>query len=144
MTTITGTLNTELRETLTALGDVLVPAAEGMPSAREADVGGKWLDRVLAARPDLGPELLRILEQAEGRDPAEEVRRLQEEDESGFGTLALVVTGGYYLNPKVRRLVGYPGQKPNPPYPDEADFYLRDGLLEPVIERGPIYRPTTG
>lgn len=132
------------RETLAGLADVLVPAAEGMPAASEAGVAGRWLDRVLRARPDLGPELVRVLAEAEGRAPVAEIRRLQEEDEAGFGVLALVVTGGYYLNPKVRKLIGYPGQKPNPPYPDEADYYLSDGLLDPVLARGPIYRPTPG
>jgi hypothetical protein len=43
------------------------------------------------------------------------------------------------MNPKVRKRLRYPGQKASPPYPDEADYYLRDGLLDPVIERGPIY-----
>ena len=43
---------------------------------------------------------------------------------------------------EVRKAVGYPGQKANPPYPDEAEYDLRDGLLEPVIARGPLYRPT--
>lgn len=142
--TTTDTIDTDLRETLGLLADVLIPSAEGMPSAREADVAGKWLDRVLGVRPDLRLELSRVLEQAKGRDSADEIHRLQEEDDTGFATLALVVTGGYYLNPRVRRLIGYPGQKPNAPYPDEADFYLGDGLLDPVIERGPIYRPTSG
>lgn len=142
--TKTGKIDQELRDTLAALGDVLVPAAEGMPSASEAKVSGKWLDRVVSARPDLEHDLVRVLREAQGKDPAAEIRRLQQSDESGFGTLALVITGGYYLNPKVRRLIRYPGQKPNPPYPDEADFYLEGGLLDPVIERGSIYRPTPG
>lgn len=130
------------RTTMAALADVLIPSAEGMPAASEVNVQGKWLDRVLAARPDIVPALLQVLAEAEGKDPAAEVRRLQEADAGGFAVLALAATGGYYMNPKVRKLIGYPGQKPNPPYPDESDFYLRDGLLDPVIKRGPIFRPT--
>ncbi len=130
------------RTTMAALADVLIPRAEGMPAASEVDVQGKWLDRVLAARPDIAPALIQVLADAQGKDPAAEVRRLQADDAVGFAALALTATGGYYMNPKVRKLIGYPGQKPNPPYPDEADFYLRDGLLDPVIKRGPIFRPT--
>ena len=135
-------LDARRRETLAALADVLIPAAEGMPSASAADVAGKWLDRVVAARPDILPDLVRVLDEAAGKDATAEVRRLQEDPASGFGALALAATGGYYMNPKIRRLIGYPGQKRNAPYPDEADYYLRDGLLDPVRERGPIYRPT--
>jgi len=130
------------RVTLAQLADVLVPEAEGMPAASRVDVQGKWLDRVLGVRPDLAPDLVRVLGEARGCDPIAEVARLQQEDRSGFDTLVLCVIGAYYLNPRVRKLIGYPGQKPNPPYPDEADYYLRDGLLDPVLVRRPMYRPT--
>ncbi len=134
--------DTESRATLAALADVLVPEAEGMPAASQVDVQGKWVDRVLRVRPDLAAELARVLGAARGRDPVAEVARLQQEDAEGFSVLALAVTGAYYLHPRVRKLIGYPGQKKNPPYPDEADYYLRDGLVDPVVARGPIYRPT--
>jgi hypothetical protein len=29
--------------------------------------------------------------------------------------------------------------KKSPPYPDESDQYLEDGILDPVIQRGPLY-----
>lgn len=134
--------DTESRATLAALADVLVPEAEGMPAASQVDVQGRWVDRVLRVRPDLAGELARVLGAARGHEPVAEVARLQQEDPEGFAVLALAVTGAYYLHPRVRKLIGYPGQKKNPPYPDEADYYLRDGLVEPVTSRGPIYRPT--
>lgn len=142
MTTTATALDGRQRETLADLADVLVPEAEGMPAASQADVHRKWVDRVLAVRRDLYPELARVLDAAQERDPEEEIERLNRDDPDGLATLGLVVTGAYYLNPRIRRLIGYPGQKPNPPYPDEADYYLRDGLLDPVIARGAIYRPT--
>jgi hypothetical protein len=134
--------DTESRATLAALADVLVPEAEGMPAASQVDVHGKWVDRVLRVRPDLVDVLSRVLGEARGRDPVTEVARLQQDDPDGFAVLALAVTGAYYLNPRIRKRIGYPGQKSNPPYPDEADYYLRDGLVGPVTARGPIYRPT--
>lgn len=135
-------LTPALRSTLAALADVLVPAYDGLPAASETDALGKWLDRVLQARPDLEPELVRVLAGAEGREPEAELRRLESEDRAGFETLALAVASSYYLSPRVRRAIGYPGQKASPPFPDESDYYLRDGLLDPVLERGSIYRPT--
>ena len=44
------------------------------------------------------------------------------------------------MNLKVRKRIRYPGQGKRPPFPDEAEYDLRDGLLDPVIERGPIYK----
>jgi hypothetical protein len=38
---------------LDRLADQLIPAEDGMPSATEAGATGRWLDAVLAARPDL-------------------------------------------------------------------------------------------
>lgn len=136
------TLDDEQRATLAALADELVPAALGMPAASEVDVQGEWVDRVLRARPDLGPNLLRTLDGARGQDPADVVHRLNEEDADGMATLGTVVTGAYYLHPRVRELLGYRGQPHAPASPGESDHYLRDGILDPVRARGPVYRPT--
>jgi len=125
------------RAVFAALGDVLIPAADGMPSASEADPAGRWLDRALAARPDLAPRLASVFAAAAGREPAAEVDRLRSSDPDGFAALATAVAGAYYMNIKVRKRIGYPGQAKNPPYPDEADYYLGDGaLLAPVLQRG--------
>jgi hypothetical protein len=133
-------LSADQRETLAGLADQLVPASEGMPAASEVKVPEKWVDRVLAARPDLAPALVAVLDQAAGKDPAAEVKRLGTEEPDAFGILAVSVTAAYYMHPRVRKLYGYPGQKENPALPDESDYYLRDGILDPVIARGPIYR----
>jgi FAD binding domain len=126
------------RAVLAALADVLVPGDNGMPSASEANAHGKWLDRALVARPDLEPVLVRILAGARGRDPEQEVRRLDAEEPEAFAALMTLVAGAYTMNLKVRKRLGYPGQKHNPPFPDEAEYYLDGGLLEPVLDRGPF------
>ena len=135
-------LDAKQRETLGGLADALIPGGEGMLSATEADVPGKWVDRVLGVRPDLAAELVRVLDGVAGRDAREEVRRLRADDASGFGTLTLVVSGGYFMHPRVRKSLGYEAAAPKlqPAFPDESDFYLADGLVEAVIGRGPIYR----
>lgn len=135
-------LDPQLRPTLMALADVILPAGDQMPAASEADADGAWLDRVLSVRADLGPTLTRVLEAAAGRDPVAEVQRLRTEDPEGLLALATTVAGAYYLNPRIRLLHGYPGQAPSLPEPGESNHDLRDGLLEPVMSRGPIYRPT--
>src|SRR5439155_1813731 len=89
---------------LAALADALIPAAGGMPSASEADATGKWIDRALAARPDLAPSFTRAL-------GAGDVKHLQKDDPEAFAALAELVSGAYYMNVKVRKRIGYPGQK---------------------------------
>lgn len=135
-------LDGDMRETFRALADALLPADGPMPAASAADEDGGWLDRVLKVRPDLVPVLTRVLSAAAGRDPLSEVRRLKLEDPPGFLAFASACAGSYYLNPAIRRLIGYPGQEPSLPEPGEADSELGGGILDPVVARGPIYRPT--
>jgi hypothetical protein len=128
------------RETLAALADVLIPAADGMPSASEAGATRELLDEVLRVRPDLEEPLKQVAEAARGRDAAAEVERLQAEAPELFEALSTAIAGGYFMSADVRERLGYPGQQARPfePRPD----YEEDGLIQSVIERGPIYRPT--
>lgn len=125
---------------LAKLADLLIPAADGFPSASAAGVSGECLDQVLAVRPDLAERLKAILRQAQGRIPAEFLRALQTNDPAGFGVLAEVVPGAYLMNSAVRTALGYDGQTARAiePHPDHLD----DGLLQSVIDRGAIYRST--
>jgi hypothetical protein len=130
------------RKVLAALADVLIPAGANMPSASQAGVAEQWLDEVLAARPDLISGLADVLKKAHGGDPAEAVADLQAHDEAAFAVLADIVPGAYFMNPEVRAAIGYAGQGARPIDP-RAD-YLDDGLLDSVLSRGPLYRPTPG
>src|SRR5687767_3310009 len=109
-----------------------------MPAASEAGSAERWLDRALTARPDLVEPLTAVLEAAAGTDPATEARRLHAEDPDGFSALAQIASGGYYMNLKVRKRVRYPGQGKRLPFSDEAEYDLRDGLLDPVYARGAV------
>jgi choline dehydrogenase-like flavoprotein len=134
------TLSEVQRATLAALADVLIPAAGELPSWSEADPNGKWLDKAVAARPDLVPLLADVLDEAAGKQPEPEVRRLHAEDRARFDELALVIQGAYYMNLKIRKRIKFPGQGKRQPFPDEADYDLRDGILDEVIARGLIHK----
>jgi hypothetical protein len=56
--------------------------------------------------------------------------------------LAVSVPGAYFLNPKIRAAFGYAGQEAVPIDPNAPPDYLEGGLLDSVINRGPVYRPT--
>ena len=139
-----GRVTPEERATFAGLADVLVPKAAGRPSASDVGVEGRWLYRALAARPDLAGPLAELLRAAKGRNPEAEIRRLRSSEREGFELLLLVVTAAYYLSPKVRRSIGYPGQRPHEVFLDQAEHDLRDGILDPVIARGPIWRQVLG
>jgi hypothetical protein len=127
---------------LAAVADVLIPKGDGMPSASEAGVAARWLDEVLRLRPDFGPPLAAVLDSIKGIDAGAAVARLRAEDPAGFGILAEVVAGGYFLNPQVRSAIGYPGQQSVPIVHEEPPDYEQDGLIASVIARGRVYRPT--
>ena len=134
------TFNSDERSLLAALADVLIPAGDGFPAASGAGIEGDGLDQLLGYRPDLAPGLKQLLATADGQPAAVFVAELKLRDPAGFGLLAELVSGAYFINPDVRAKLNYHGQGPRPidPRPD----YLDDGLLQSVLDRGPIYRPT--
>ncbi|GAA1786838.1 hypothetical protein HC028_26435 [Planosporangium flavigriseum] len=125
------------RARLAELADVLIPGGSGLPSASAADVAGQWINRVLAAHAGLAEAVAQVL--AIPGAPDEVLRNL---DREAFETFAFAVAGAYFMNPTVRNALGYPGIAPRrmPSAEGEAEYYLEDGILNPVIERGPIYR----
>ena len=127
------------RVQLGAIADVLIPAGSGMPSASEAGVAGQYLDEVLAARPDLAEPLEAALASVEGADDPIAALRA---DLGHWMVITAVVPAAYFLNPAMREAIGYPGLEARPIDPDAAPDYLEDGLLDSVVSRGPVYRPT--
>jgi hypothetical protein len=132
-----------LRERLARVADGLIPEADGMPAPSEVDIGGRQLDIVLASRPDLAESLKRALAGAAELDDAIAwVEELRAHDPDAYDALVTAVVAGYYMHPRVMRLLGYPGQVPEEVSVDGYPAYVDEGLLERVYERGPIYRPT--
>ena len=137
------TISEKRRATFAGLADVLIPAAEGMPAASEVDVHGAMLDHVISLRPDLLEDLLRGLDTAEGKAPGVAANNLNETDEAALSAIGLAASAGYYMTPKVRALIGYPGQQSRPETdPDATPEYVANGMLQQVISRGPIFRRT--
>lgn len=137
-------MNQELRDRLRAFADVLIPAAHGMPAASEVGVADRQLDVVLAARSDLAEPLARALVVADPHDHEGTLARLAESDGEAHDALLLVVVGGYYIDADVRERLGYTGQQPVEVRPEIIPDYVEQGLIEPLLARGPIYRPPPG
>ena len=132
----------ELRERLRRLADLLIPAAHGMPAASEVGVADRQLDRVLRARPDLAVPLARGVAAADpdAGDHEGALEGLREADPEALDALLLVVAGGYYIDTDVRRRLGYDGQRPVEVRPEIIPNYVEEGLIDPLLERGPVYR----
>jgi hypothetical protein len=130
----------EQRARLARLAEELIPEGEGMPSAGAADIAWGQLDKVLQVRPDLSGPLARALA-SEADSPAEAwLQDLERRDPGAHEAVVLAILGGYYLHPAVRERLGYPGQRGEELRSDEYLEYVTEGLLDPVIERGAIYR----
>lgn len=130
----------EMRMRLRELADELIPGADGMPSASEVGVAERQLDRVLAARPDLAAPLRDALTRPASAPATEWLGRLAADDPAAHDAFLLVVVGGYYIDPEVRRRLGYRGQEPLLVQPELIPNYVDEGLLDTVLERGAVYR----
>jgi hypothetical protein len=128
------------RSWLSGIADTLIPAAASMPSASEMGVATGQLDQVLRARPDLTRHLLRAWATTADSPAEEALQTLQSQDSAGYDALRLIVAGGYYIHPEIKRRLGYTGQQPEVVRVDQIPAYVEEGLLERVLERGPIYR----
>ena len=129
----------ERRAAFAALADALIPAAHGMPSAGTV-VDDARVGFVLGARPDLADPLWAALDPDLGDRPATRIETLEHERPDLLAVLQLVVVAGYYADPAVREMIGYPGQTARPVQALDFPPYIAEGLLDRVIERGPIWR----
>jgi hypothetical protein len=130
----------EERAVLGGLADVLIPMGDSFPSATQAGVATTGLDEVLTYRPDLTDPLKQIVTFAAAMAPAKALAQLQAKHPDLFGALTDFVPGAYFLNADVRTKLGYRGQVPHPISSFGSNSDLE--LLQSVIDRGPIYRPT--
>jgi len=139
---MTEPLNSDQRARFAELADILIPEALGMPAASQLTLQEAPLDHVLALRPEIHADLQRGLERSRTLDPRDAAEFLNLEDPAAFGAIGLAASAAYYMHPEVRALLSYPGQTSRPVRPEEENDFLRNNLLQPVIERGAIYRPT--
>jgi hypothetical protein len=122
------------------LADALLPGGAGMPAATEVDVPTVGVARVFTARPDLLPALGAVVDAWGGSAPADELTRLRQQDAAGWTVLTTCVAAAYYMTPRVRRLLGYGGQEGVLITSEDFFGWASTGLLDPVLERGPIGR----
>ncbi len=121
----------EERVLLNRVGDVLIPGADGMPSASEAGVGTELLDALLRARPDLGSRLHEALPLVPPGPLS--LQALRDLGRSTFAALTLVVAGAYYLSPGVRDLLDWHSERGRPLETGAFPAYISEGLLDHLV-----------
>lgn len=127
-----------------AVAERLIPAAHDMPSAGEV-VGEARLRFVLESRPDLIESLGKALRPELGDDPVVRLATLEHDEPDLHGALVSTVVFGYYTDKGVRDRLGYPGQEAITLYSWKVPDFMEEGLIDPVLERGPVWRdPATG
>jgi hypothetical protein len=132
-------LTSEHRAVLAALADEMIPAGAGLPSANEVDMSGALVDAVLKVRPDLRRALVSALEQL--RDvPAGRRLAAVQSDSALMDAVGLVMAGGYLMSSRVTDALRYRFEEAKGVRPDDVYQAVDDGLLDAVMERGPIYR----
>ena len=130
------------RDVFAAIADILIPDAEGMPAASAVGVHEEVLDRILGLRPDLKEAFNRGIAFARGKDARVAAEALNQQDAQALTAIGLIASAGYYMSPRVRDLIGYPGQERRTFDADAVPEYVANGMLKVVQDRGPIYKPT--
>jgi hypothetical protein len=126
------------------IADRLIPAAHGMPSAGDV-LTAERLRFVFNARPDLIASVRDVLRLKFQGTVDEHIDVLSRFHQEHYAALQLVIVGGYYTDKRVRELIGYNGQEAIEVKSWLLPPYLEEGLIDKVLERGPVWRdPATG
>jgi len=129
-------------QTARAVAEWFIPSAKGFPATAEADPDERVLHLVLAQLEPVLPDITAALDAAAGHDITAYLNRLEQEQPEAFELLRVLFVGRYLTCRPVWELLGYTGRRPTPVREGEAEKDLAGGLLDPVIARGKIYRPT--
>ncbi|MBX3598915.1 MAG: hypothetical protein KF874_15225 [Rhizobiaceae bacterium] len=127
-------LTSHQRECLAVVADKILPRTPEMPSASDLDLSNTLVDKVLQSRPDLVEPLRKLLDL---RLASPESLTLADLNTQDIETLFQVVAGAYYMDPTVRRLIGYDGQRALTL--PRSGFGAEELLIE-MMESPPRYR----
>ena len=126
-----------------ALADFLIPTHGKMPKFSDV-CGYADVEKSLDFRIDLKPGFARGIAVDPANGAEARLESLNKEDGEAFSAITTIAIATYYMSPRVRELIGYPGQE-NVPYDSKAtQTYRTDGSLGQVVARGRKYRPSPG
>jgi hypothetical protein len=133
-------LNASELDTLRNVTGWFLPALDGYPSLADADPDERVLALVLSQMTPLSEAITAALAAVPGDAVDAHMTELGGCDEDGFILLRTLCLGWYLTCRPVWAALGYTGRAPTPISPGDADYDLRDGILDAVRERGKIFR----
>tara|TARA_B110000014_G_scaffold260581_1_gene250614 strand:+ start:467 stop:901 length:435 start_codon:yes stop_codon:yes gene_type:complete len=134
-------IDQRLLSRLTEIADVMLPETDQMPSVSGVEAFKDRLPKVLDSRPDLEEGLRTAIDLL----PKEtfnlsDLDGLLQKNPEAYTALTTVVAASYYQVEEVKVRIGYPGQVPKTYDPYAYVEWVQEGLLDPVVDRGPIWR----
>jgi hypothetical protein len=130
---------------LVQVADTLLPGTDVDPRPSSLPDFRDHLDTALRARGESVRELVAALDRLDvDADLMPQLRAMHGSDREAFDLVSSVVAGAYLLSPTVRGAIDYPGQGSHPAPLELAVDQLSDGILDPVVDRGPIYVSAEG
>lgn len=121
------------RAMLDGLADTLIPPAPRALSASQAGVSGPLLAQAEAYASDLPARLRKIIQEAGESAPAAALQALKARDAAAYDGFCETIAAIYFLSPRVRTAVGFPGREPKPARVEVTDL---EELLMPVLDAG--------
>lgn len=134
-------LTPSIREGICKILDVVLPGTNVLPSGREVDAQDGLLDRVLIADDSL-TEIVTVAGNKATGESSFSLSNLQDLFGEETERLIFALHAAYYMSPKTRASLNYPGQQRFPISEATPDQICSEELIEPVLSRGPIYVPT--
>lgn len=134
---------TELR-ILARVADTLIPGDEtNLAGSAVGDFEGLVTKAaaILDGKHNTLPGILDTLKDVPEDDLWTFLEKLNADRPADFYILSTVIAAAYIYSPEMGEVLGYPRPHQNPPGLFEIADELSSGILDPVIERGPIYVP---
>lgn len=131
------TLTASKRDRLRRIAGALVPGGHGMPSADDIGLCDRPIDRALTSRPDLVAPLSEAIDRLPNEPGADDLAALERTEPELFESLLQAVLGAYYLDPRIKDALGYPGQQALAI--PRAGFGFEDDI-EPMLAAEPRWR----
>lgn len=122
------------------LADLLMPATAKLPAAGSV----KEYESLVATAIDAASVPLDDFRSALAALPVSldwpALRSFAASHPKQFETLSLIASGAYVMAPDLLNRLGFPAERRNPAGPMDAADEYETGILEPVVNRGPVFR----
>lgn len=127
---------------LTRLAEVLIPGTEKMPAVGEIGDYDDLLRRAVAACGYTEADLRAAIDAIPAGVDWEGARAFSLAEPMRFGIVSVIVSAAYYMARPVLDRLNFPAERRHPAADDDFANEYMTGILDPVTERGPIYRET--